>query len=223
VKYNSRNRRSLGRFLASAGILLLTVACSRASPAPPMNTNPSDKVVVIGTIPRNVVIELTAVYMTTVVNDECAPKQRWASGMPQPIVVVYPVHLDERVGDHAAWTVLRDLLKPGECWWQLAKFLFEAAHSMPDLVSSKSQVSGTIVADVCLSARECPQNTARINDDVSDPVRLLCKFSFQRDSNVRPDCGYGIGTSDDIHQIKFRHLLKPDQHNVQFIITDLES
>jgi hypothetical protein len=150
-----------------------------------IQSHPTDKLTVVGTLPKNIAIELAAFWQTTVVNDECATKIPVSHYLPEhqymPKQAIIPVTLQARVDDRATWVTWRDLLKPGECGWQLSSIEYKADTSMAGLSGLPKTSPWSRISFVCL--RDCVPNSPQTNDDASEPVHQYCKFSLLRNKD----------------------------------------
>ena len=203
--------------LIVAFTLFAAVGCSQAALSYQMKPDPSDKIVIVGTVPKGIAIELTVFWQTTVVNDECAPKQPWPVGVRSPKQMNFPVRMERRSEDQVDWITWRDLLIPETCGWRLSSIEFKADRSKAELVAHTNASLWSRIAFVCLT--DCVANSVRINDDDAKPVHLYCRFSILRrnDSKWNP-CVFGSDAS-----AKSQHILRSEQHAVRFSLTDLES
>jgi hypothetical protein len=207
--------------------MFLGNACTRPPVHYELNRQPTNGITIVGTVPPNMGVEMTAVWQVTVLNDVCAPYQ------PQPAheriraIANLPVTLKARAGDQMTWTTWRDLLTPGKCGWRLIGLDFKADRSREALDRDKEHLAPSRIAFVCVDRATCPGNTRRMNDDPEELVRQYCKFSV---------VGMGTGASNpcifgpDSHfagpeaiAFKEQHNLRPEQHTVRFALVDLES
>lgn len=215
---------------AQAAFACFGVGCSPSS-SYHLNSTPSDKVVVVGTVPNGVNVELTASYWTTVFNDACAPRMRWPVGTRFARKSTFPVGLANRAGNQMTWIVWRDLLLSGSCGWQFASIEVKADRVGEFAAHVKTNLPNTIAGSAaCLRSTDidfpyCP-STTRVNADDSIPVHMYCKFSLlgrNGGSSFNPcafdnDGKIGVGPGE-----KSIQLLQPGQHEVRFLLADLEN
>jgi hypothetical protein len=199
-------------------------ACTRV-PSPELNPNPLHGISIIGTVPTEVEIKLTAVWQTTVLNDACAPKMRWPVGVRFPKVAGFPVPLKDRSGNETVWETWWDLLAPGECGWRLAALEFKADRSPAQFSAHAANIVASRIASVCIGA--CIANTPRANDDPLQAVTQYCRFSvLGKDEMGRNPCVYGSDgrfAGPDATPFKEQHILQPGQQLVRFLLVDLDS
>jgi hypothetical protein len=196
---------------------------SRSVFHPEKKAHPADKLIIVGTVPHNIAIDLAVFWQTTVVNSECATMT--PIGLYVPKQLNFPVRLEKRIGDRLTWITWRDLLSPGVCAWQLSAIEYKAHTSTALLAALPESSPWSRISFVCL--RACAPNSAQTNDDPSEPVHQYCKFSFLRNTQATANpCVFerdgkiwtGSGTPG-----KSQHILRAGQHTVQFSLTDLEA
>ena len=217
-------------YCAQATLACVGVGCSPSS-SYHLNSTSSDKVVVIGTVPDGVIVELTASYWTTVFNDACAPRMRWPVGTRFARRLTVPVARANRAGNQMTWVVWRDFLQSGSCGWHFASIEVKTDHAGEFAAHVKTNLPNTVAASAaCLrssdiDSQDCP-STIRVNADGSIPVHMYCKFSLLgRDggSSLNPcafdkDGKIGVGPRE-----KSIQSLQPGQHEVRFLLVDLEN
>ncbi len=194
-----------------------------------VRSRPTDKLTIVGHFPKNIAIELMAYWQTTVLNEECTlktPVGRYLPGQQNlPKVAIVPIRLKERVDDRATWVTWRDFLTPGVCGWQLSSIEYNADKLPAELSGLPKTRPTSRISFVCL--RDCVPNSAQSNDDASEPVHQYCKFSLLRDINgMWNPCIFerdgkiwtGNGTP-----AKSQHILRAEQHDLVFTLTDLEA
>jgi len=216
--------RNLGLFFL--GMIVATAASARGDIEYEVNTRPSDDVEVMGAVPNDVVISLTATWQTTANIDACTNYIPSPVNLRSPKLATFPIK-ELRDGDRLIWKVWRDYLSNGECGWRLAAIDVKADRSSPDLTTNwEMKVADNRIASVCL--HECPENSARVNDDDSRPVVAYCKFSLLRTaggSGIWNPCFFdsdGKTGSGLVPVSKAQHILRPDQHIIHFSLFDLE-
>jgi hypothetical protein len=194
-----------------------------------IQSRPTDKLTIVGTLPRNIAIEMVAFWQTTVINKECATKIPVGQYLPEhqymPKQAIVPLQLEERVDEQATWVTWRDLLKPGACGWRLSSIEYKADTSMAGLSGLPQSSPWSRIAFVCL--RGCVPNSAQTNDDSLEPAHQYCKFSLLRHNEAQFNpCIFesdGKMWTGDGKPGKSQHLLRSGQQNVRFALTDLEA
>jgi hypothetical protein len=216
--------RAFPFLVASLGVLSRgSEGNSEGRIAPETKARPADKLVIVGTVPKNIAIDMATFWQTTVVNDECATLT--PMGLYVPKQLNFPIRLVQRLDDRMTWITWRDLLSPGACKWQLSSIEYKADTSTGGLAALPKSSPWTRISFVCL--RDCVPNSAQANDDPSEPVHQYCKFSLLRNTEamINP-CVFerngrmwtGDGTPE-----KSQHILRANQHTVQFSLADLEA
>jgi hypothetical protein len=211
--------------LAIWSIIILMGGCHKDFATHDFQSNPTSRISIVGTIPDEVAIELTADWQATVVDDTCAPLMGWPVGVRFPKHFSTVIKMEGRSGGQATWFTWWDAIAPGHCNWQLTGINFRADSSASAFATHAGSIAPSRIAFTCFSA--CMGPYPRANDSESEPVRQYCKFSLLLgfDGMVNP-CALGSdGTmaGPAAGAVKEQHILRPGQHVFRFSITDLES
>jgi hypothetical protein len=190
---------------------------------PSENPSRKDKIEVVGVVPDNVTVEVETTWETTTNFPGCRRLVPLVGSFPK--VVYVPVQLGSQVGHQWSWTVWRDNFKTGNCGWQLREILTHSDKTVSGLPVSRSSNIPSRIAYVCRHNDNCEKDILK-NDDTSNPVHLYCKYSVLRNvpknifGGINPCAGWSEHRGTDG---KLVHYLQPDQHQIGFIINDLET
>jgi hypothetical protein len=211
--------------LSFSPLVALMAGCAKHAPPYHLNPHPVRTLTVVGTVPENLAVQMTAVWHATVLNDVCAIKMPWPVGGRFPRLARLPVRLVERSGDHAVWQTSWDLLTPQPCGWRLWSLELQADRGQQPTASEPPQFLETRIAFLC--AADCPPNSPRINDDASQAVVQYCSFvhSTTLNGKVNP-CVYGPdgrlrGPKSPV--FKEQHALREGQNEIHFALIELNS
>jgi hypothetical protein len=215
-------RRGAKTWALCLGIALMG-GCHKPLDSHDLQSNPSRRLSIVGTIPGDITVELTADWQATVVDDICAPKMGWPVGIRFPKHFSAPIPLASRDGSQLTWVTWWDAVKPGHCGWQLARIDLRADRSATFAEHVRSIAPSTI-AFTCIAS--CPGPYPHANDNESEPVTQYCRFSVLHGQQgaVNP-CSFSRGgtiAGPAAGTVKDQHILRPGQHMVQFYLTDLE-
>ena len=205
-------------------LFLFMTDLARSSESPESNKNPSpkDRIEVVGTVPKNVAVEVTATWETTANFPGCMDTVPMVGSLPQRVRI--PIQLGSQVGHQWKWIVWRDYLQPGHCGWQLREVLAYADHADSGLPVSRFSNIPNRIAYVCRKNDKCDENNWSANDDNSKPICLYCKFStilHLPSTDALNPCAFDRMKHQGTDAGKFEHYLRPVQHEVEFIINDL--
>jgi hypothetical protein len=210
--------------LAVCSIITLTGGCHDGFDTHSFKSNPTNRISIVGTIPAELAIELTADWQATVVDDACAPKMGWPVGGRFPKHFSTAIKLESRNAGQATWVTWWDAVEPGRCSWQLIGINFRADRSATHFATHARSIAPSRIAFTC--AAGCTGPYPRANDNESDPVEQYCKFSLLNgfDGTINPCAFSSDGTiaGAPTVNVKEQHILRPGQHLVRFFLTDLE-
>ncbi|MFM0046112.1 hypothetical protein [Paraburkholderia sediminicola] len=201
--------------------LIVVLYTCAAFAAPDNNPSPNDRVEVTGAIPDDVEAVLVEDWYTTTDSMFCQHMVGEAGFMPS--------HFAKRATQTSAangqrsWLVWRDDVKSGHCGWalkQVVVYLDSKASNEDPVQASNIPVR---VAYVCGTGENC-LNTWASNDDSDKPTYHRCNLasvSQLAPGNSTNPCAYFDAKARGTDLGKYEHILRPDQHTVRFVITEV--
>ena len=204
-------------------LFALLAACG--DPAHEFASDPSDPIRIIGSLPADVTVVLSADWQATVIDDPCAPRKGWPVGVRFPRTFTIPIALQTRKGGEATWTTWWDAVKPGRCGWKLVGINSKADHAAT-FAEHLPSIAPNRIAFTC--AVGCPGPFPHANDREAEPVVQNCLFSklLRLNGMTFNPCIFRADGTMDVQEgdtSKWQHLLRPGQHLMRFILVDLEA
>ncbi len=203
-------------------VLSVLYSCA-AFAAPDINPAPHDGIEVIGKIPDDVEAVLVEDWYTTTNSMFCKHMVGEAGFMPDHFAK--RVQLTSTSDGQRSWQAWRDDVKLGYCGWalrQIVVYLDSKTSGIDPLQTTKIPVR---VAVDCQTGDDC-KNTWGSNDDSEKPTYHRCSFDASTQSIL--DAGNPCSPrffdektrGTDLG--KYEHILRPNQHTVRFVITEVE-
>lgn len=211
---------------SSRGSVPLAMHDTAGFELPELNSSRHDRLLIFGTIPAHVEVELKAVWEATAESDQCMHTVAAAGG---PIKFLrresVPVQMVSSTGRERVWQTSRDHFLPGACGWKLREIIvFADRLDSGQSVNRRSNIQNR-VAYVCRPTDKCDENNWAINDDNLKPVYRYCKFSVIRSlpaGSASNPCVFDWDKHRGKDSGKSEHHLRSDQTDVRFVIVDLE-
>ncbi len=202
--------------------LVLVFFSNTTFSAPDINPSPQDRIGVVGTIPEHVEAVAEEEWYTTKDSIFCKKPVGEAGFLPGHFSKL--AKLEATSNGQMTWTVWRDELLEGSCGWALKEidvYLDARTSGFPTVRASNKP---TRVAYVCGAQEHCQSNWAQ-NDDSTKPTYHYCRFaSVQPSTSVtsRNPCAVFNEKYRGTDRGKYEHILRQDQHAIQFFIIDLD-
>src|SRR5471030_1516174 len=183
---------------------------------------PSDRIEVIGAIPDSINAIVVEVWRTTTDSIFCQHLVGEA-GFVADSFLKRPNPISISNGKRS-WFIWRDEFSPGRCGWELQEIEVymdsKASGQTPERVENIS----TRIA--VLNRTVDSPNSWSINDDSEKPTYHHCNFGLLRNlpkGVSRNPCIFFDEKARGTDFGKYEHILRPNQHLVQFVITELEN
>jgi len=196
------------------------------------NFRAGDKLTIVGDAPASIPLrDLTVTWQATVRGPHCereiTPPALVAKGFGiGPVLRSFTVRIPAKrdLDGKYRWTIFRDAFVPGECGWTWQEIGFEFdRHPL-----RVSEFMDPRFALNCAVLGPCQPNNWSSNDDASKPVFHYCKFSYE--PTPRPGvfeswnpCIGAFKEHFQTDQGKSEHVLLPSQHEIHFILVDLDA